>query len=293
MANAIYQQQHRIIEQLDQPYFCSNDNGFLGQTWKQRTQMVLLKNGDRFALIKKPAHTVFTALAKLGNVRLGVDGLPDVRSGLGVLATRNAQGQVAILAFNDGRADTQLTLMLKDLPKREWMLSHLRIDANSSNPIRIWGKGDIPPRDVLPRLREEMELSYAGRPKKITSAAGPLQLNVQLAKYSVSLLLLTAKPSEQPKAVKHIRVDKFPGLFGPEHLLTWAGSGDYALRTYEILHSREKNGKYQRLNKADLLCNAYMGPAAENGFYRIRAVNVWGMSTLSDPVAIGGEPAAD
>ncbi|MFP4052843.1 MAG: GH39 family glycosyl hydrolase, partial [Phycisphaerae bacterium] len=287
MVNAVYQEQLRIIEQLGQPYFCSNDNGFLGETWKQRTQMVLFKKGNGFALIKKPAHTVFTVLAKMGNVRLPAGRLPDVRGNLGVLATRNrdADGQLAVLAFNDGRPDTCLTLTLKDLPHREWMLSHLRVDANTSNPIRIWGKDDIPPEDVLPRLREEMELAYAGPPKRIAAGDGPLSLDVELPAYSVSLLLLTPKPDKPPRAVEAIRVDTFAGLYGPEHLLTWKGSNSYALHTYEVLHADTIVGEYRRLNKADLLCNAWTGPAEKQGFYRIRAVDVWGQSSESEPAA--------
>ena len=288
MANAVYQGQLRIIEQLGQPYFCSNDNGFLGTTWKQRTQMVLFRKGDRFALIKKPAHTVFTALAKLGNVRLQADGLPDVRSGMGVLATRNtnANGQIAVIAFNDGQPDRKLTVALKDLPKREWMLSHLRVDANTSNPIRVWSKDDIPSEEVLSRLREEMELTYAKPLKKVGSQDGTIELELELSRHSVSLLLLTPKPDKSPKAVRQIRVDALPGLYGPEHLLTWKGSNSSALYTYEVLHADKIDGEYRRLNKADLLCTAWTGPAHKGGYYRIRAVDVWGQKSESEPAAV-------
>ncbi|MFP4105696.1 MAG: GH39 family glycosyl hydrolase, partial [Phycisphaerae bacterium] len=302
MANAVYQEQLRIIEQLGQPYFCSNDNGFLGETWKQRTQMVLFKKGHRFALIKKPAHTVFTMLAKMGSVRLPTEGLPDVRSGVGALATRNteANGQIAVMACNDGRPNTRLTVKLKDLPKRQWVLSRLRIDANTSNPIRVWGKDDVPPKEVLPRLREEMELAYAEPCKKVSSESGTLELELELPRHSVSLLLLTPKPDKPPKAAGPIRVDVFPGLYESEHLLTWKGSNSYALHTYEVLHADTIDGEYQRLNKADLLCTAWTGSARKAGYYRIRAVDAWGQKSESEPIRVdratssapGDRPAA-
>ncbi len=170
-ANAIYQEQLRIIEGMGQPFFCSNDSGFLSDNWDRRTQMILFREKDRFALIKKPAHTVFTSLAKLGDGRLAVKGNPDVRSGVGVLATRNsaANGQVAVLAFNDGKATRTVTVKLRDLPGETLMLSHLRHDANTSNPYRVWphtktppsrGAGQTSPRDGT-RLRSRSEEGLA------------------------------------------------------------------------------------------------------------------------------------
>ncbi|MFW5690648.1 MAG: hypothetical protein ACOCXY_02430 [Planctomycetota bacterium] len=166
------------------------------------------------------------------------------------------------------------------------MLSHLRVDANTSNPIRVWGKDDVPSEEVLPRLREEMELTYAKPLKKVGSESGTLELKLELPRHSLSLLLLTPKPGKPPKTVKQIRVDTLPGLYGTEHLLTWKGSMSYALHAYEVLHADRIDGEYRRVNKADLLCTACTGPARKGGYYRVRAVDVWGQKSESEPVAV-------
>jgi hypothetical protein len=82
-------------------------------------------------------------------------------------------------------------------------------------------------------------------------------------------------------------VDVFPGLHGPEHLLTWKGSADYALKTYELQRSADKGGPWKRIDTPTLLCNSCMLPADRTGgFYRIRAVDLWGRSADSEPVAV-------
>lgn len=288
-ANAIYQEQLRIIEGIGQPFFCSNDSGFLSESWDRRTQMILFRRKDRFALIKKPAHTVFTLLAKLGDGRLGVTGNPDVRSGVGVLATRNsdANGQVAVLVFNDGQSNHKVTIQLRDLPAETLMLSHLRHDENTSNPYRVWPNTKTPTKDALAKLRREMELAYATPPRKVSALGGKLTLDVDMPTDSVSLFLLTSKGKKGPDAPGPLRVDVFPGLFGPEHLLTWKGSAEYGLRTYEVQRSPDKDGPWKRVDTPSLLCNSCMLPAEpDGGYYRIRAVDVWGRSGFGEPVAV-------
>jgi hypothetical protein len=250
--------------------------------------MILFREKDRFALIKKPAHTVFTSLAKLGDGRLAVKGNPDVRSGVGVLATRNsaAHGQVAVLAFNDGQATRTVTVNLSDLPGETLMLSHLRHDANTSNPYRVWPHTKTPPAEALAKLRREMELAYATDPKKVSPEGGKLTLDVTMPADSVSLFLLTPRGENGPAAPSKLRVDVFPGLHGPEHLLTWKGSADFALKTYEVQRSADKAGPWKRIDTPTLLCNSCMLPAdGTGGFYRIRAVDLWGRSADSEPVA--------
>ncbi|MFP4140206.1 MAG: GH39 family glycosyl hydrolase [Phycisphaerae bacterium] len=288
-ANAIYQEQLRIIEGIGQPFFCSNDSGFLSESWDRRTQMILFRRKDRFALIKKPAHTVFTLLAKLGDGRLGVTGNPDVRSGVGVLATRNsdANGQVAVLVFNDGQSNHKVTIQLRDLPAETLMLSHLRHDENTSNPYRVWPNTKTPTKDALAKLRREMELAYATPPRKVSALGGKLTLDVDMPTDSVSLFLLTSKGKKGPDAPGPLRVDVFPGLFGPEHLLTWKGSAEYGLRTYEVQRSPDKDGPWKRVDTPSLLCNSCMLPGdPDGGYYRIRAVDVWGRSGFGEPVAV-------
>jgi hypothetical protein len=288
-ANAIYQEQLRIIEGMGQPFFCSNDSGFLSESWDRRTQMILFREKDRFALIKKPAHTVFTSLAKLGDGRLAVKGNLDVRSGVGVLATRNsgANGQVAVLAFNDGKPTHTVTVKLNGLPDQALMLSHLRHDQKTSNPYRVWPRTTTPTAEALAKLRREMELAYTAAPKKVSPDGGELTFDVTMPTDSVSLFLLTPRGENGPAAPSKLRVDVFPGLHGPEHLLTWKGSADYALKTYEVQRSADKGGPWKRIDTPTLLCNSCMLPADRTGgFYRIRAVDLWGRSADSEPVAV-------
>ncbi len=278
MANAIAQQQQRIIEDLGQPYFCSTDNGFLGRSheWTKRTQMVLIGHDDKgFALIKKPAHTVFTMLALLGDRRLPVAGAPPLREGIGVLATAHGENreQIALLCYNDTRADTALAIRLDGLGGQERMLSHLRLDATHGNPYRIWHEAEgLPSPETLQAMRAEMELPYLTEPQVYDG--GPLRFD--LPADSVSLVLLSTRPERPPGEVDGLQVVEMPGLHGPEHLLFWTGLACRTLRGYEVLASVD-GGPYQRINQADLLCTAFMWPKpAGQVRYRVRAIDFWG-----------------
>lgn len=280
MANAIAQQQQRIIEGLGQPYFCSTDNGFLGKSheWNKRTQMVLIGHDTKgFALIKKPAHTVFTMLALLGDTRLSVAGAPPLRDGVGVLATAHgADGeQIALLCYNDTRADAALTIELDGLGEHERMLAHLRLDATHGNPHRIWHDSDgHPSPQALRRMRIEMELPYLAEPQVYDG--GPLRFD--LPADSVSLLLLSRRGEQGPETVDEVKVVEMPGLYGPEHLLFWNGVESRTLRSYEVMASID-GGPYRRINDADLLCTAFIWPKpAGRVRYRVRAVDYWGRS---------------
>ncbi len=288
MCNAVYQGQLRIIEGLGQPYFTSTDNGFLSTSWFKRTQGVVIEDGNRFAMIKKPSHNAFTVLSLLGNYRLELSGAPDVTSGIGAMATINtfADGQIAVMLFNEDQENVDITVALENLPFTEAMLSHFRIDEQHSNPYRIvQNVSGTPDAEQLKAIREEMELAYFEEPSEAAIDDHSLRLECSLPTNSVSLFLVSPKPENAPAPVVNLSVEEFNGLHGPEKLLTWRDTRNHRLRTYKVLFSESEDGPYRRVNDPDILCKAYMLPASsETGFYRVQAVDLWERTSDDAPV---------
>jgi L-iduronidase len=292
MCNAVYQGQLRIIEGLGQPYFSSTDNGFLSSSWYKRTQAVLLSNASGFALIKKPSHNAFTVLSLLGDYRLNHAGAPDVTSGIGIMATTNtrAGGQVAVMAFNEAQASTELTVTLNSIPFDEAKISHLRIDEQHSNPFRIAGGiSGVPDEHQLQRIRTEMELAYFEEPPDADIRNGSTTITCLLPTNSVSLLLVSPPPDSPPRPVTSLLVEDLTGLHGPEKLITWRDTTNRCLRTYEILFADQEPGPYSRVNAPDILCTAFIHPnASSTGHYQVRAVDLWGRASDATPVSASG-----
>ena len=307
ICNATNQHLIRIIDSLQQPYWASHDNGFLGH-WDCRTQMVGWHEGfdglrtysrhnppginwNKFVIIKKPSHNAFIMLSLLGEKRLAITGEPDITRGAGIIATIRPQNdnQIAVLLYNEGKigdnrripedlGDLDIALSLENIPFAAGMLAHYRIDSTHSNPEPIWPDTIDPPYEKTLELRENMELASLEEPKEFTTENGILSMTVPLPRNSVSLLLLTRKPQAPPSPVRNVRVEKYPNLYGhTEYMVLWDEPPGRTIKTYEVLYSENENGPYTRVNKPDIICTAFLhsGPQ-EEGYYKVVAVDFWG-----------------
>jgi L-iduronidase len=273
------------------PYeLLGNDNGFLGG-WGQRTQLARLGREaelarGEFELIKKPALNVMSALALLGDTRLDceVPGRQEAQE-LGALATRRGAAQLAILVYHSrdrvmscGRE--RISLELANLPFREAMLAHYRIDEEHGDPFRVWerlrSRQGLGPEQYA-ELRRRQELSLFEEPRSISVSDGRLVLDFDLPLHAVSLVLLTRRTAQAPPRPDGLRAERYRGLNGARNtLLLWEDCGSRALRTYEVLYSRRPRGGFRRINEVDLLDTGFLVPDAAAGCYRVRAVDYWG-----------------
>ncbi len=137
------------------------------------------------------------------------------------------------------------------------------------------------------RLRQELETLE--EVACVLADDGKFTLEFDLPLHSVSLVLLSARPSAAPQKVTGVALQPYEGLTGQfELMVTWTGLESRVLRTYEVLCAPAADGPYQRVNPAGLLCSAYLhvSPKPETPlFYAVRAVDYWGRTgPLSDPV---------
>ncbi|MFW5858538.1 MAG: GH39 family glycosyl hydrolase [Planctomycetota bacterium] len=296
--------QRVLREQHDVPFgFLSNDNGFLGD-WGQRSQLCRfgrdqdLEQG-RFELIKKPVLNVMTALALLGDRRIGVTvaGAEHV----GAVASRQGE-QIAVLVYHSRdkvwtSGSAEVRLELTGLTQPGYRLAHYRIDETHSNPFRVWEENnypDFPHKDpaaanypdtpdvgLFAQLRDAAELELDGEPVDLQSTGGRLELRFPVQLHAVSLLLFTPDPGVAPAAPRRLRALTYPGLTpGLGVMLRWDGNGERGVRSYAVEYAPPGSDAFERVNRPDLLaCGWYHQRAtAYPGRYRVRAIDYWGRS---------------
>ncbi|MFP4104920.1 MAG: GH39 family glycosyl hydrolase [Phycisphaerae bacterium] len=281
-----------------------NDNGFLGE-WGYRTQLTKftqkVKKGQKpstseFALVKKPVLTVMELLTLLGDERLEQEINGQSETPLGMIATRRGSDQVAIVLYNHtdrimagGKEHVNLTI--DGLGEGPWTQVHYRIDYDHNNPFEVWAKatdpGDpgagtplCPSNKALEKIRAVQEPTMEAEPAEIAVSDGTASLDFDLQVHSVSLVLLTKKPSDAPAAPSRLRSEKYPGLHpedAEELLLMWDGVDSRNIRTYEILFSESVDGEFSRINGPDQIANCFMHtrPVRTKGYYKVRAVDYW------------------
>jgi L-iduronidase len=276
----------------------SNDNGFQGG-WGQRTHTAYLGKREDLRLgvfdqVKKPIHNLFTMLSLLGDERLKVTGDGASLTDLGVIATRRGCDQIAVLLYhvNDRihscrNAPVDVTL---DLPLANATLAHYRIvDGNTPFDHFDLAVASQPMQNLvldaalLKQMRDNQELELVScRP-----ATGKVTVNV--TDPSVHLLLFTRRSAAVPSTVKGLRTRRyFGGTRQAQVMLTWRGLPSRVLRTYEVFHSKTRNGRYRRINPPELLAAAYLHVADDvRGWYKVRAVDYWDRAgKLSAPIKV-------
>jgi len=176
---------------------------FEGQPWFAGYRQ-LATNG-----VDLPVLNVFRLFAKLGETRLastssaqiplesvmadGVRGTPDV----GTLATRTADGKVAVLVWHyhdDDLAgpDAQIHVSLTGLRRAPTAATVWRVDPTHANAFASWQKMASPP---TPNATQYAALEAASRmhPETVSIArgkAGAATLDLRLARQGVALVLL-------------------------------------------------------------------------------------------------------
>ncbi len=314
----------RIIDGMGTNYaLLSNDNGFLG-TWGNRT--LLARFGDtenvraqsehrtkpadlredparrRFEMIKKPILNAMAMLSLLGDRRCAIHGDDDVPSDpageVGAIATVRGEDQVAVLVYNSRDRITssgteRVELRLEGLPFQRAMLVHYRIDDLHGDPFRAWedmGAPRHPAAKQYAEMREHQELAALEEPREVIIENGMLLLEFDLPLPGVSLILLSAKPDRGPGRVESLRAEGYEGLAGDgEVMLSWEGIDSRVIRTYEVLYADSPDGPFERVNRPELICTAFLHcreSGTGRGYYKIRAIDYWGRSGEESDVAV-------
>ncbi len=301
VARVVHQHQALLVERHGVPYgLLSNDNGFVG-TWGNRTLLARFGTEEelaagRFELVKKPVLNAMALLAMLGDERCAAEGAEDPLAGVGALATRLGEEQVAVLVYHSrdrimSSGCRRVELALEGLPFEEPMLVHYRIDEDGNDPFRVWEEMGAPPRPSAQQfaaMRAAQEPDVFDGPRPVAAPGGRLEMAFDLPLPSVGLLLLSARPAGPPERVEDLRAEAYAGLHGGQVMLTWRGPQSHVLRTYEVLHAPSADGPFCRLNEGHLLCRAFLHAGEEaGGCYKVRAVDLWGRAgEESEPAAV-------
>jgi L-iduronidase len=282
----------------------SQDNGFLG-SWGHRTlckRFLGAGQGEdehrRFELIKKPALTVLTLLAHLGERRVAatVTGGADE---VGVFATRR-DGQVAVLIYHHGdrvdrAGERPVRVELTGLGQQPLHLARWELSDGRGDPFRLWEDRNYPDhpdkdpkRAVWPdtpdialyeALRRVQEPPLVDGPRCVAGDGGRLTVDLVLPRPGVTLLTLTPDPGVAPPAVGTPTWTTWPGLTRDEQiLLRWPCTGHRALRGFEAEYRPQPTAPWESLPLGDLLATAWLHQRPVNpdgGQYRVRAVDLW------------------
>jgi hypothetical protein len=162
------------------------------------------------------------------------------------------------------------------------MIVHYRIDDAHGNPFARWvahGASGRPDAAALDDMRRCQELAMLHTPVQRAVRNGRVSLAFDMPLPSVSLVLLSARPEGAPRRVAGLRGEVYAGSGSRENaMICWRPDTSTVLRTYEVLYSQTRGGRYRRVNKPDLVCGAFLHvrKAGSRGFYRVRAVDYWG-----------------
>jgi hypothetical protein len=209
--------------------------------------------------------------------------------------------------------EEHIELQLNNVPFERGMLTHYRIDAEHGDPFKVWeamGAPRYPSPEQYAAMRRHQELAMLDAPQEVVIEGqveraekkvhptgvqevrvrdGALILSFDLPLPSVSLVLLSAKPSEAPGRVADVRIERYEGLLDQDEIMViwqanhvWHDVGSRVLQTYEVLYADSPDGPYTRVNEADVIDTAFLhvrekvADVPSAGFYKIRAVDYWG-----------------
>lgn len=279
----------------------SPDNGFLG-VFEQRTHAALFTNAiGGLALIKKPANTVMTLLAHLGDEYASVSNTA-LDGPLGCLATRAGTGYFAVLMYNMPEINpgdaaetglgsaTNISLVLSGVPFTNALCVDYRIDAGHCNPYQAWTTMGTP-NELTPaqlaQLRTAMELVPMVEPYPVFVSNGILRVQYALPAGSVHLVLLLQKPADPPAMIDEVRTETFNGLHGPETMVMWHELASRFIRSYDVyLDGHGTNAT--KINTCDLLTSAFVYPTNAPGMrHDVVAVDFWGRTSVPEPLCAG------
>ncbi|HEV8247069.1 MAG TPA: MYXO-CTERM sorting domain-containing protein, partial [Polyangiaceae bacterium] len=297
IARQVRNGQVNVINGLGVKFRLANDNAFIG-TWHNRTQFTWFGDESNFALIKKPAHNVFTMLSLLGDQQASTSA--DVVNGsaiLGALASVRDTSQAAVLLYNystdtAATGTTDVALSVSNVPFSAGKIVEYRIDKDHGDTYALWqsqGSPATPSAVQLQELRDNQELPRLS----ISDLAGnSASANVSLPLGSVSLFLFAADPGTPPASVSNLSVRVYQGIVSGQEdvMLSWRHDG-WTVKTFEVFFSATSDGTFERVNAPDLLAYAYTHQIAASGagFYKVRAVDFWDrVGPFSDTIGLDG-----
>ena len=314
MAKIVDQHQRVLIEEANVPYtMLASDNAFIG-TWGQRTQLAIFaerkfdkgqtefktdadeldklgKREEAFAYVKKPSLVVAELLALLGDERIPVTATPALApdtDGLGVIATRHADGRIATLVYNsDDRVRRSGERQVKlDLALGEGAYDYAVYAIGEDDAFGVWdaerapevnsGRSNALNDTQLAAMRAvgEPELAQHG------TATGTLSLDLTLILPSV--LLIVAEPAGKaapatPTALAPLKTLAPTGT--REVTLRWADSGTFT--SYLVETASEVDGPFTVVTERPILANATIVSTAGGArFARITARNLAGAASV-------------
>jgi L-iduronidase len=259
-------------------------------------------------MLKKPILNVMTMLSLLGDQRCAITGVEDGAEDIGAIATRRGDAQVAVLIYHSrdqimSSGEEHIELQFNNVPFERGMLTHYRIDAEHGDPFKVWeamGAPRYPSPEQYAEMRRHQELAMLDAPQEVIIKDGTLSLSFDLPLPSVSLVLLSAKPSGAPGRVEGVRIVRYEGLLDQDEVMVlwqanhvWHDVGSRVLQTYEVLYADSPEGPFTRVNEVDVIDTAFLhvrdkdAGASRGGFYKIRAVDYWGRrGEASEVIAI-------
>lgn len=276
-------------------YRLSNDDAFWG-TWQNRTQFALFEQDGRVAQIKKPSHTVRSALALLGDERAGIQGF-SLNDPYGAIATRRGASQVAVLLYHysdttDATGPGAVNLVLENLPFAAGKLAVYHVDRDHADTHRLWqemGSPEKPTDQQLAELRLHHELAAS---ELVEVHGRELTRRVDVPLPGVAVLVISADGADTHDTLTNVYTEAYPSLSGKatDTMVKWT-STSWFVKTFEVLHADSADGPYTRVNQPDQVGTGFLWetPTAPHGFVKIRTIDYWGRNAgESDPVRLDG-----
>jgi L-iduronidase len=321
IVKSVFQHQTRMIDELSCNYvLLSNDHGFIGE-WGNRTLMARfgasqwIEDGQSghqstqawkqvdfstpdFTLVKKPAFSAQTLLSLLGNRRLPVKKITELKyveddAELNTIATLDGEAIALVVYFSRDNFYSSglqsVRLIIENLPHPKVDIIHYRIDDSHNNPFSLWeaaGAPKFPDTHLIAKMRHDQEPSVLTSIQSRRVVHKRLLLTFNLPLHAVSLIYITPSKRELPPMIKNITLHTFPGLDGQtEHLLSWENPSSEEVLLHEILYSQTDKGSFASLNYPNLLTTACM--LDKPGYYRIRSKYIsgeWGKPSPIIPI---------
>lgn len=294
------------------------DHGFLG-SWGKRTLTARLLRGNddaeqwgssdpggwkpwdqgqderpettEFYLVRKPALTVMSLEALLGERRYPVQGFPPLQRrvdsygsaarNLGCIATRGTDLSIVILCYNappltldakiDGngmapsaaqlkvleQSEAGITLELAGLPFEQAQLTRLQIDPQHGNPWAEWQRLGSPenPDTAAYRALQKAQEPAVLETTRVSANGGSMSLSVSLPGASVSAIVLTPPSGRsRPAAAEGLGETRYTGASGERmSFVSWRAKATPGLTLADVYYAAPGSSDFEQVNADGLL----------------------------------------
>lgn len=291
----------KIVRSLCQP---SPHFGGAPQPHAQRTLVSRfdMNKTQSIEVVRKLDLNVMGLLAKLGTAisrNVSGAGNPNTQQ-LGIMATQrpatsNTTWELGVLLYNsaDGlnlTGATEVELTLQHVPAAMASVNTIwtayLLDNIHGSAAAVWnsyGQPVYPSPTQWQAMRDAMEVPVAsGFPRPFSSS-----LTVTVPLPGIVFLHACAQPTGAPLPVATVKLHVTTSYTPPEVLVSWQGSSDRCIRTYEVGYSTSAAGSATRVNRVDTIFRAFLhaqpGATRASGCYSVRAVDYWGRAGPASP----------